>query len=183
MAKLTDKQEAFCREYVVDYNATQAAIRAGYSKKTANEQGAQNLAKLSIQKRVEQLKSNILEKVEIRAEDVALSDRDVIEVTWEELHNWDGYVATAKPPEELTDRQKRAIKGLTQTGKYFTYVLHDVDKAKERLMKYSGGYEKDNKHKLDVNVLSGFDKWFMGLDDDQRRDIGGNGEPKRDSKE
>ena len=154
---LTDKQEAFCREYVVDYNATQAAIRAGYSTKTANEQASRLLANVNIEKRVEQLKSNILEKVEIRAEDVAKSDKDVVEVTWEELHNWDGFVAMAKPPEELTDRQKRAIKGLTQTGSYFTYVLHDVDKAKERLMKYSGGYEKDNSQKTPqipvINVI------------------------------
>lgn len=33
---LTDKQEMFCREYLIDLNATQAAIRAGYSAKTAN---------------------------------------------------------------------------------------------------------------------------------------------------
>lgn len=49
MAKLTQKQQRFVEEYLIDLNATQAAIRAGYSVKTANEQGSQNLAKLSIQ--------------------------------------------------------------------------------------------------------------------------------------
>lgn len=49
MAKLTMKQKRFVEEYLVDLNATQAAIRAGYSVQTANEQGSQNLAKLSIQ--------------------------------------------------------------------------------------------------------------------------------------
>lgn len=49
MAKLTEKQQRFVEEYLIDLNATQAAIRAGYSVKTANEQGSQNLAKLSIQ--------------------------------------------------------------------------------------------------------------------------------------
>ena len=49
MAKLTDKQQRFVDEYLIDLNATQAAIRAGYSVRTANEQGTQNLAKLSIQ--------------------------------------------------------------------------------------------------------------------------------------
>jgi len=53
--KLTPKQEMFCKEYLIDLNATQAAIRAGYSEKTANEQGTQNLVKLSIQDRVQQL--------------------------------------------------------------------------------------------------------------------------------
>lgn len=47
--KLTAKQQRFCNEYLIDLNATQAAIRAGYSVKTANEQGSQLLAKLSIQ--------------------------------------------------------------------------------------------------------------------------------------
>lgn len=45
---LTDKQKRFIEEYLIDLNATQAAIRAGYSAKTAHEQGAQLLAKLSI---------------------------------------------------------------------------------------------------------------------------------------
>lgn len=47
--KLTAKQDAFVKAYLLNGgNATQAAISAGYSEKTANEQGAQNLAKLSI---------------------------------------------------------------------------------------------------------------------------------------
>lgn len=45
---LTDKQRRFVDEYLVDLNATQAAIRAGYSEKTANEQGNRLLAKVSI---------------------------------------------------------------------------------------------------------------------------------------
>lgn len=52
MAKLRDKQQRFVDEYLIDLNATQAAIRAGYSVKTANEQGSQNLAKLSIQQAI-----------------------------------------------------------------------------------------------------------------------------------
>jgi phage terminase small subunit len=47
---LTPKQRTFVDEYLVDLNATQAAVRAGYSSKTARTIGAQNLAKLNIQK-------------------------------------------------------------------------------------------------------------------------------------
>lgn len=43
--KLTAKQQRFCDEYLIDLNATQAAIRAGYSKKTAKVIGAENLSK------------------------------------------------------------------------------------------------------------------------------------------
>ena len=45
MAKMTAKQQAFCDEYLIDLNATQAAIRAGYSKKTANRIATENLSK------------------------------------------------------------------------------------------------------------------------------------------
>lgn len=45
MAKMTEKQKRFCDEYLIDLNATQAAIRAGYSKKTAQQMGAENLLK------------------------------------------------------------------------------------------------------------------------------------------
>ena len=49
---LTERQKRFCEEYLIDLNATQAAIRAGYSPNTANEQGCQLLAKLSIQNEI-----------------------------------------------------------------------------------------------------------------------------------
>ncbi|MGG5838795.1 terminase small subunit [Huaxiibacter chinensis] len=53
---LTDKQEMFCREYLIDLNATQAAIRAGYSAKTANRTASENLSKPDIQSRIAELK-------------------------------------------------------------------------------------------------------------------------------
>jgi len=45
---LTDKQDIFCREYLIDLNATQAAIRAGYSAKTANRTASENMSKPDI---------------------------------------------------------------------------------------------------------------------------------------
>lgn len=45
MSKLTIKQRRFCDEYLIDLNGTQAAIRAGYSKKTANRIATENLSK------------------------------------------------------------------------------------------------------------------------------------------
>lgn len=55
MAKLTKKQELFCLEYLTDFNATQAAIRAGYRSKTARQIGAENLSKPAINERIKQL--------------------------------------------------------------------------------------------------------------------------------
>ena len=55
MAELNDKQKRFAHEYIVDLNATQAAIRAGYSKKTAKSQGQRLLTHVDILKMVEEL--------------------------------------------------------------------------------------------------------------------------------
>lgn len=49
---LNEKQQCFVREYLIDLNATQAAIRAGYSKKTAKQMGTENLSKPSIQEAI-----------------------------------------------------------------------------------------------------------------------------------
>lgn len=51
---MTEKQKHFCIEYLIDLNATQAAIRAGYSKKTAKVIGQENLTKPDIKKYLEQ---------------------------------------------------------------------------------------------------------------------------------
>lgn len=67
MAKLTDKQELFAREYLKDLNATQAAIRAGYSEKTANEQASRLLANVNVQTFVSELKAIRVEQTGIDA--------------------------------------------------------------------------------------------------------------------
>ncbi|EOL9004667.1 terminase small subunit [Cronobacter turicensis] len=65
---LTDKQELFCREYLIDLNATQAAIRAGYSENTARKIGSENLSKPDIAQRIIDLKSERNERVEVNAD-------------------------------------------------------------------------------------------------------------------
>ena len=53
MAEMTEKQKRFCDEYLIDLNATQAAIRAGYSEKNARNIASENLAKPNIQKYIQ----------------------------------------------------------------------------------------------------------------------------------
>ena len=67
MAKLTDKQELFAREYLKDLNATQAAIRAGYSEKTAKEAGYENLTKPHVLELVAELKAQRIQQTGIDA--------------------------------------------------------------------------------------------------------------------
>ena len=67
---LTAQQRLFVAEYLKDRNATQAAIRAGYSKKTANEQGARLLAKVSVAQAIAQQQKASIERTLGSADEV-----------------------------------------------------------------------------------------------------------------
>lgn len=68
MAELNDKQLRFVDEYIIDLNATQAAIRAGYSPKTANEQGARLLAHVSVKAAIDAKMAKRAKKTNISQE-------------------------------------------------------------------------------------------------------------------
>lgn len=70
MAKLTAKQQRFCDEYLIDLNATQAAIRAGYSEKRASEQAYQLLQKTTVQNHIAELQKEREKRTEITQDSV-----------------------------------------------------------------------------------------------------------------
>jgi len=65
MKKLTPKQQRFVDEYLIDLNATQAAIRAGYSEKTAKVIGSENLSKPDIAAAIEARRVKVAEKADL----------------------------------------------------------------------------------------------------------------------
>ena len=67
---MTDKQKRFCDEYMLDMNATQAAIRAGYSKNTAYSIGNENLKKPEIKKYIEDRQKELQDTAGITKEAV-----------------------------------------------------------------------------------------------------------------
>lgn len=71
MAKLTKKMEVFIQEYLVDLNATRAAIAAGYSPNTAAEMGYENLNKPQIKAKIDEVLSKRIEKLELTADHFA----------------------------------------------------------------------------------------------------------------
>ena len=71
--KLTDRQKRFIDEYVIDFNATQAAVRAGYSKKTANQIGPENLVKLG-----EEIKARTQEFADKTEDTIQKLDEDIL---------------------------------------------------------------------------------------------------------
>ncbi|HEF8772058.1 TPA: terminase small subunit [Providencia stuartii] len=95
---LTDKQEMFCREYLVDLNATQAAIRAGYKEKAARKTGSENLTKPDIEKRIQELMNNRSDRLEIDVDYVLkrlvdIDQMDVLDILHDDggikpIHEW-----------------------------------------------------------------------------------------------
>ena len=106
---LTDKQARFVDEYLVDLNATQAAIRAGYSAKTANEQGARLLANVSVQNAIRERQEVLKMKTEVTQEWVVERYRRIVEGCDKRLFfNDDGSV---KPPSQWSAEMGLAVAG------------------------------------------------------------------------
>ncbi|MDO4301558.1 MAG: terminase small subunit [Clostridia bacterium] len=137
--KLTDKQKRFCEEYLIDCNATQAAIRAGYSEKTAAVIGAENLIKPNIQKYIDELmetvkKDSIAEATEVMEYLTSVMRREHKEnvvVTLSEE------VSTYVPDEKGTPR-KQTVKKETPQIVQIPARLCDSNKAAELLAKRYG---------------------------------------------
>jgi len=70
VAKLTARQERFITEYLIDLNATQAAIRAGYSPKTASEQGSRLLASKNVKAKIAEAMAELSKRTGVSPERV-----------------------------------------------------------------------------------------------------------------
>lgn len=107
---LTPKQQAFVDEYLVDLNATQAAIRAGYSAKTANEQGARLLAKASVAEAIASEMKKRSKRVQRTADDVMRDLAAIRADAMQIVHDKDGNAVMLDKPS--------AIKTLELEGKH-----------------------------------------------------------------
>lgn len=165
MNELTPKIKRFCEEYITDLNGTQAAIRAGYSVKTANEQAAQLLAKLSVQNYLSELKLALSNKNE------GLAQQVIDELKKIGFANIQDYLSEGNEIKDLTkiERDKasavESIKktvtefggGSDSTGKKTSiqFKLYDKISALEKLGRHLGIFELDNQQKapvINVNI-------------------------------
>lgn len=134
------KQEKFCREYLIDNNGTQAAIRSGYSKKTANEQASRLLANVNVASRVRELRGEQEERTEITADFVIQSLKEVA------LR-----CMTNKPVMEWDYEAKQQVQKVDEDGKgVYEFDSQGANRALELLGKHKGIFEVDNKQKQAV---------------------------------
>jgi phage terminase small subunit len=79
MSKLTPKQLRFVEEYLIDSNATQAAVRAGYSAKTAHSSGPRMLDNVGVKNLIEEKQSKIVKKLTFTRESIMQDLMDIIQ--------------------------------------------------------------------------------------------------------
>ena len=88
MPALNEKQKRFCEEYIIDLNATQAAIRAGYSEKTAKQIGNENLTKPNLQEYIQDLIQERSNRTEITADKVL---KELAHIAFDDIKNYLAY--------------------------------------------------------------------------------------------
>ncbi len=144
---LTDKQERFCYEYCIDYNATQAAIRAGYSSKTAAEIGRQALNKKHIKDKIKQLQESLAETAGISAlrviqehAKIAFSNAGQIRDGWMKLKDFENLTDDEKAciQSVSTKTTKRNIDGEEVEDVFVNVKMYDKQKSLDSISKMLG---------------------------------------------
>lgn len=138
MTKLTDKQKKFIDEYLVDLNATQAAIRAGYKEKAAYRTGAENLRKPQIQEEIQKRMEERQKRTEI-TQDMVLQELAAIAFAraTDYVSVRDGMVQV-KDTDQLSDSQIAAIAGIKETQNGIEVKLGSKEKTLELLGRHLG---------------------------------------------
>jgi phage terminase small subunit len=148
MAKLTPKQQRFVEEYLIDLNATQAAIRAGYSKKTARKIGQENLTKPDIQKAIKEAMDERSKRTEVTADRVVQELAKIAFSDMKDFVRWNEYGVTILNSDEVDGT---LLAEVSETVNYNVFPnggesekrqkkikLHDKMKALELLGKHLG---------------------------------------------
>lgn len=165
MTGLTPKQMKFVEEFLVDCNATQAAIRAGYSQRSARQVGAANMSKHDISAEIKRRMAGAAKRAEATAERVltelvrlAFSDiRDV--VSWKTEVREDGTTVCSvrlTDSADVSDEAAAAIAEVRQTRDGLVVKMRDKTPALERLAKRLGldqPEKEDQPRRLEIHWL------------------------------
>lgn len=111
----TEKMEAFCQAYLIDFNATQAAIKAGYSESSARQIGTENLSKPSIRARIDALRQEMGKAFNITRERIAQEYARLAFFDIRNVYDADGELI---PVPELSDDAAAAIAGIEVSNEW-----------------------------------------------------------------
>lgn len=138
MEQLTAKQVRFVDEYLIDLNATQAAMRAGYSRNSADKIGSQLLGKTGVQNALRAEQAKLSAKVGIGKTQVIVALAAIAFADIGDYVEPDG--VTLRPLASLTRQQRMALAHSRQHREGFTIRLHSKIRALDLLAKHLGLY-------------------------------------------
>jgi phage terminase small subunit len=150
--KLTIKQDMFVKEYLKDLNGTQAAIRAGYSTKTANRIANQNLSKPDIRSAIEKAKQERTERTKIDADYVLTQIQEYLEHCF-------GRKPIKKTVNVEGEYQTIEVKEFNQTG---------TGKALELLGKHVAVQAFKDKKEIQANIESSIENRIINMSLEER---------------
>lgn len=152
--KLTPKQEMFCREYCIDFNRTQAAIRAGYSEKTAYSIGHELLKKPEIRNKINEYKQEIVRKYELSEAAVLQELQQIAHADMGEFVKYHKATIDEETGEVLEDAtfeindtrivNTRAIEEISTSEKGTKVKLHNKVQALTKIGEYLGMWKIKN---------------------------------------
>lgn len=169
--KLTPKQKLFCKYYLISLNATDAAIKAGYSKKTADVIGSENLVKPNIKEYLQSEMKSKEQELDISVDRILRELASIAFLDISEFYNEDG---TLKNIKEINETARRAIQSVTTREEQGAKVedgeikpqffnvnnikANDKLKALELLGKYHSIFKDKIEHSFDEKV----ENWLRG---------------------
>lgn len=136
--RLTAKQAVFVAEYLKDLNATQAAIRAGYSEKSAARIGAELLNKTQVGAEIVKAQGRRAERAEITADRVLEELAKIAFADPRDLMQWGPEGVTLKESAGLTEAQAASVAEVGKTSGGIRLKKHDKVKALELLGRHIG---------------------------------------------
>jgi len=142
--KLTDKQRMFVKEYLVDLNATQAAIRAGYSENNADKIGSELLGKTRVKEEIQKGMDNRSKRLDITADKVL---QELAHIAFDDIKNYLSYstektvVSYDKDGEPITDY--KTIVNLKNSDEIDTRNISEISTGPNGVFRFKQ-YCKDN---------------------------------------
>lgn len=185
MAVLTAKQKQFAEEFIIDLNATKAAIRAGYSEHTAKEIGYENLTKPHIAEYIQQLMDERSNRTQVKADRVL---EEYAKIAFADIKNFLSFrtekamvgvdeeddegkplydyrqVIEMKPSEEVDGTMISEV-SINAKG-VFSFKLHDKKGALDSIAKHLGMFKEEVKHTGEIALT--FEDQLRGLMNSER---------------
>jgi len=144
--KLSQKQQRFVDEYLVDLNATQAAIRAGYSKKTAASQGERLLRNVEIQLLIQERMAERGKRTEISQDSIVKELARIAFGDPRKVMEWGPNGVKLRPSTELSDEDAAIVSEVSETtsanGGSLKLKTNDKLKALELLGRHMGMFKE-----------------------------------------